>query len=293
MCGVPHYRLEPYLTRLVEKGYKVAVCEQLEESQTGRGIIPRDVVRIATPGTLFESESQERTLTAIFSEDEKEAIGVASLHLATAEFLVAETNAADLPNVLEKLQPQEVVCVAGAAYDTGWSRIVCRTERPAESFGFEHARKLLSKQFSRKRIDTLVISHRHALCVAGALFAYAKESQRAFLPHARAPELYQHDAFVVLDPQTQRNLELVENLFEGAPNGTVLAVLDHTTTRMGARRLRPWLLHPLRTVDEILKRQDVLAELSRRHGNVRISSCTTSLKSICTLFSHAYQNSPA
>ena len=96
MCGVPHSRLEPYLTRLVEKGYKVAVCEQLEGPQKGKGIIRRDVVRIVTPGTLFESESQERTLVALFSE--KEAIGVASLDLATAEFLVAETNATDLPN---------------------------------------------------------------------------------------------------------------------------------------------------------------------------------------------------
>ena len=264
MCGVPHYRLEPYLTRLVEKGYKVAVCEQLEESQKGKGIIPRDVVRIVTPGTLFESESQERTLVALLSE--KDAVGVASLDLATAEFLVAETNVSDLPSLLEKLQPQELVCVAGESSDNGWSRNVCRTERPAASFRFEQARTVLSKQFSRKRIDDLVFSHRHALCAAGALFAYARETQRAFLPHIRAPEPYRHDAFVVLDPQTQRNLELVENVFEGTPNGTVLAVLDHTTTRMGKRRLRRWVLHPLRAVNEIHTRQDAIAELSRRHG---------------------------
>ncbi len=263
MCGVPHYRLEPYLTRLVEKGYKVAVCEQLEESQKGKGIIPRDVVRIVTPGTLFESESRERTLVAVLSE--KDAVGVASLDLATAEFLVAETNVSDLPSLLEKLQPQELVCVAGESCDTGWSRQVCRTERPAEAFRFERARTVLSKQFSRKRIDTLVFSHRHALCAAGALFTYARETQRAFLPHIRAPEPYRHDAFVVLDPQTQRNLELVENVFEGSSEGTVLAVLDHTTTRMGKRRLRHWVLHPLRAVDEIHTRQEAIAELSRRH----------------------------
>ena len=263
MCGVPHYRLEPYLTRLVEKGYKVAVCEQLEESHKGKGIIPRDVVRVVTPGTLFESESQDRTLVAVLSE--KEAVGVASLSLATAEFLVAETNVSDLPSLLEKLQPQELVCMAGESCDTGWSRQVCRTERPAEAFRFERARALLGKQFSRKRIDALVFSHRHALCAAGALFAYARETQRAFLPHVRAPEPYRHDAFVVLDPQTQRNLELVENVFEGSSEGSVLAVLDHTTTRMGKRRLRHWVLHPLRAVDAIRTRQEAIAELSRRH----------------------------
>ncbi len=263
MCGVPHYRLEPYLTRLVEKGYKVAVCEQLEESHKGKGIIPRDVVRIVTPGTLFESESRERTLVAVLSE--KDAVGVASLDLATAEFLVAETNVSDLPSLLEKLQPQELVCGAGESCDTAWSRQVCRTERPAEAFRFERVRTVLSKQFGRKRIDALVFSHRRALCAAGALFAYARETQRAFLPHIRAPEPYRHDAFVVLDPQTQRNLELVENVFEGSSEGTVLAVLDHTTTRMGKRRLRHWVLHPLRAVDEIHTRQEAIAELSRRH----------------------------
>ena len=263
MCGVPHYRLEPYLTRLVEKGYKVAVCEQLEEPQKGRKIIPRDVVRVVTPGTLFEAESLERTLVALYSE--KGAIGVASLDLATAEFLVTETNEADLPNILGKLQPQEILYPSGAAFEQNWHRDVCLTERPQEAFAFEHARKLLSRQFSRKRIDALVFSHRHSLCAAGALFAYAQETQRTFLPHVRAPEPYQHDTFVVLDPQTQRNLELVENLFEGTADGTLLTVLDHTTTRMGRRRLRHWVLHPLRSVEEIHTRQDAVAELSRQH----------------------------
>ena len=169
------------------------------------------------------------------------------------------------PACWKKLQPQELVCGAGESCDTGWSRQVCRTERPAEAFRFEQARTVLSKQFGRKRIDTLVFSHRRALCAAGAVFAYARETQRAFLPHIRAPESYRHDAFVVLDPQTQRNLELVENVFEGSPEGTVLAVLDHTTTRMGKRRLRHWVLHPLRAVDEIHTRQEAIAELSRRH----------------------------
>ena len=277
MCGVPHSRLEPYLTRLVEKGYKVAVCEQLEGPQKDKGIIPRDVVRVVTPGTLFESESQERMLVALFSE--KEAIGVASLDLATAEFLVAETNPTDLPNLLGKLQPQEIVCPHGEPLENNWNskswnsnnwnRKTCLTERSQEAFGFERARQLLSKQFGRRRIDPLVFSHRRALCAAGALFAYAQETQRAFLPHVRAPEPYQHETFVVLDPQTQRNLELVENLFDGSPagpsDGTLLAVLDHTTTRMGKRRLRHWVLHPLRSVDAIQQRQTVVAELLCRH----------------------------
>ncbi len=271
MCGVPHSRLEPYLTRLVEKGYKVAVCEQLEGPQKGKGIIPRDVVRVVTPGTLFESESQERMLVALFSE--KEAIGVASLDLATAEFLVAETNPTDLPNLLGKLQPQEIVCPHGEPLENNWNRKTCLTECSADAFGFERARQLLSKQFGRKRIDPLVFSHRRALCAAGALFAYAQETQRAFLPHVRAPEPYQYETFVVLDPQTQRNLELVENLFDGSPagpsdgpfDGTLLAVLDHTTTRMGKRRLRHWVLHPLRSVDAIQQRQTVVAELGQRH----------------------------
>src|SRR5215510_3512773 len=107
LCGVPHHRLEAYLARLIEKGYKVAICEQLEEPQKGRKVIQRDVVRVVTPGTLFETGGNERTLAALFSEHDH--VGAAFLELATGEFLVAETTRADLPGLLGKMQSKEIV----------------------------------------------------------------------------------------------------------------------------------------------------------------------------------------
>ena len=107
LCGVPHHRLESYLARLVDKGYKVAICEQTERPQRGRTLIRREVVRVVTPGTLFETEGKEQTLAAVFTE--KERVGTAFLELATGEFLIAETTSAELPNLLTKFQPREVI----------------------------------------------------------------------------------------------------------------------------------------------------------------------------------------
>lgn len=262
LCGVPCHRLETYLTRLIEKGYKVAICEQLEGPQK-RGIIQRDVVRVVTPGTLFEVSGKERPLAALCPE--KEGIGVAFLQLATGEFLVAETSRADLPSLFAKLQPREMLLKAGEHVDHGQELGAFITPRPREEFAAERALALLAESFGRGPIEALALSHRRALLAAGALLAYVKETQRAFLPHLQAPHLYRGEDFVYLDPQTQRNLELVDNMFEGTEEGTLFSVLDLTQTRMGARRLRHWLLHPLLSVADIRQRQEAVAELAAHH----------------------------
>ena len=263
LCGVPHHRLESYLARLVEKGYKVAICEQLEGPQKGRGIIQRDVVRVVTPGTLFETGGKERTLAALFSE--KEQVGAAFLELATGEFLVAETTWTDVPGLFGKLQPKEIVLREGESLN-GTQAGAFLTERPQPAFATEPALALLAHAFGREAIDTLVLSHRRSLTAAGALLAYVQETQRSFLPHLKAPQPYRSEDFVVLDSQTQRNLELVENMLEGTEEGTLFSVLDTTQTRMGKRRLRNWLLHPLLSVAHIHQRQEAVALLMRQHS---------------------------
>lgn len=262
LCGVPYHRLETYLTRLVEKGYKVAICEQLEGPQK-RGIIQRDVVRVVTPGTLFEVSGPERSLAALYPE--REGCGVAFLQLATGEFLVAETTRADLPALLVKLQPKEVLCKAGEPVDQARDLGAFVTPRPKEEFAAERALPLLTEAFGHGHIEPLVLSHRRALLAAGALLAYVQDTQRSFLPHLHAPQPYCGEDFVYLDPQTQRNLELVTNMLEGTEEGTLFAVLNVTQTRMGGRRLRYWLLHPLLSVLDIRRRQEAVAELTSRH----------------------------
>ena len=264
LCGVPHHRLESYLARLIEKGYKVAICEQLEGPQKGRGIIQRDIVRVVTPGTLFETSGKERTVTALFSD--REQIGAAFLDLVTGEFLVTETTRADLPTLFVKLQPKEIVLKVGDQLDSTVNLGTFVTQRPKEEFTAERALELLADSFDRGTIDSLILSHRRSLIAAGALLAYVKETQRTFLPHLKAPQPYRSEDFVCLDPQTQRNLELVENILEGTEEGTLFSVLNLTQTRMGRRRLRNWILHPLLSVEHIGQRQEAVAELVVHHS---------------------------
>jgi DNA mismatch repair protein MutS len=264
LCGVPHHRLESYLARLVEKGYKVAICEQLEEPQKGKRIIKRDVVRVVTPGTLFETGGKEQTLVALFPE--KDHVGAAFLELATGEFLVAETTRADLPGLFGKLQPKEIVLKAGEQFDTNGYAGVFVTERPREEFAVETALGHLSQSFGRGAVEALALSNRRSLIAAGALLAYVKETQQAFLPHLKAPQPYRSEDFVFLDPQTQRNLELVENILAGGEDGTLFSLLNITATRMGRRRLRNWLLHPLLSIEKIHQRQEAVAELVAQHN---------------------------
>jgi DNA mismatch repair protein MutS len=263
LCGVPCHRLEFYLARLVEKGYKVAICEQLEGPQKGRKIIQRDVVRVVTPGTLFEAGGKEGTLAALLSE--RENVGAAFLELATGEFLVTETTWIDLPSLFGKLQPKEIVLKAGERLNENGHAGVFVTERPKEEFAAEPALGLLTASFGRGAVEALTLSNRRSLIAAGALLAYVKETQKDFLPHLKAPQPYRSEDFVVLDPQTQRNLELVENILEGTEEGTLFSILNTTETRMGRRRLRHWLLHPLLSVEQIRQRQQAVAELVTHH----------------------------
>lgn len=259
LCGVPHHRLEFYLTRLIEKGYKVAICEQLEGPQRGKKVIARDVVRVVTPGTLFEAGGKERTIAALLPD--KDHVGVAFVELATGEFLVAETTWADLPALLSKRQPHEVLLPTGVSFDARTFPGTFVTERTPEAFAVTPALGLLAASFGREAVDSLSRSNRRSLVAAGALLTYVKETQRDFLPHLKAPQPYRSDDFVWLDPQTQRNLELVETLLEGNEEGSLFSVLDTTQTRMGKRRLRTWLLHPLLSIEKIRDRQDAIAAL--------------------------------
>lgn len=259
LCGVPHYRLEAYLARLVERGYKVAICEQTERPQRGRTLIQREVVRIVTPGTLFETDGKEQTLAAVCTE--KERVGVAFLELATGEFRIAETTASELPTLLTKFQPRELILREGEGGNTTHFPDAFVTARPVADFSVKGALSNLSRAFGREVVESLGLRHRRALVAASALLSYVNETQQTFVPHLKVPQPYHSEDFVWLDAQTQRNLELVSTMYDGAVEGSLLSVLDRTQTRMGKRRLRHWLLHPLVSVENIQQRQNAVATL--------------------------------
>ncbi|NOT54370.1 MAG: DNA mismatch repair protein MutS, partial [Deltaproteobacteria bacterium] len=270
LCGIPHHRLEFYLTRLIEKGYKVAICEQLEGPQRGKKVIARDVVRVVTPGTLFEVGGKERTIAALLPI--RDRLGVAFLELATGEFLVAETTWSDLPALLTTHQPHEVLLPTGASFDARTFSGAFVTERSPDTFATKKALEVLRASFGQEVVASLSQADRHALGAAGALLGYVQETQRDFLPHLKAPQPYHSEEFMWLDARTQRNLELVETLLEGDEAGSLFKVLDTTQTRMGKRRLRTWLLHPLLNVAAIHDRQEAIATLvtqSRPRADLR------------------------
>ena len=177
-----------------------------------------------------------------------------------------ETTRDELSNVLSRQRPQEVLVRAGERLQALPHYRPFVVQRPAEGFALDPALILLESHFGPEAIDPLRGSPACALVAAGVLLAYVRETQMAFLPHLQAPRVYQNDEFVQLDAQTQRNLELVENIFQGTEEGTLFSLLNQTRTGMGRRRLRHWLLHPLRLPAAIQARQDGVAELAAQHG---------------------------
>lgn len=300
MCGVPHFRLDTYIARLVGKGHKVAICEQLEEAKPGRGLIRRDVIRVVTPGTHFEFGEGEGVLAALLppvcGRDEKGGrFGFALLQLSTGEFLVAEADAMELPSLFARFRPKEVLLPEGGEAilreRCPWlSTASFMTTRSQETFSQEQAISTLAAHFgtpSREREGWGVdfSDGDLGLLAAGALLAYAKETQMGFFPHVKVPRPYRGKDYVFLDPHTQRNLELVESALEGIGSeaairgwgsrpgdverkieGSLLAILNVTLTGMGRRRLKYWILHPLRSLEEIRRRQDAVEELVLKPG---------------------------
>jgi len=268
MCGIPHHRLETYLARLVAKGYKVAICEQLEGPQKGKRLIRRDVIRVVTPGTFFEGE-EERYLAALLPGEGK--VGIAFLALSTGDFFAASVDPDELPSLFAKFPAKELLLPEGMerwaeAFVPQMVKAPFVTTRPKEEFSGDQALPSLLAHFGPPSDGWGVGFPKGdiGLLAAGTLLRYASVTQRAFLPHVKAPRPYRSREFMGLDPHTQRNLELVETLFEGSGEGSLLSILDLSLTGMGRRRLKEWVLHPLLSVEEIRRRQDAVEELIGR-----------------------------
>jgi DNA mismatch repair protein MutS len=265
MCGIPFYRVDSYIARLIGRGYKVAICEQLEEASPSKRLVERGVVRVVTPGTLYEVGEGETFLVALLPSDRR--IAVVWLELSTGEFFGTESWPAELPSLFAKFPPRELLVPAG---QEGWvtglqawmPRLPPVTVRAAAEFDAEWASAALQAHFGAERLDVFGFYEGEAVLRAGgALLRYVQETQKEFLPHVKALRPYRPSDFLILDASTQRNLELTESLFDRRTEGSLLAVLDRTVTGMGRRRLKFWVLHPLLSTAEIVRRQEAIAEL--------------------------------
>jgi DNA mismatch repair protein MutS len=273
MCGVPFHAAETYLTRLVSKGYKVAICEQVEDPKMAKGMVKREVVRVVTPGTNLDSGSLDETknnylMAIVYMED---SYGITIADVTTGDCFVTEVDSErKLMDELNKYSPSEIICNE-AFYLSGVDVDSLRERRhiavsALESYYFEDnlARTVLLEHFHVKSLDGLgIIDFPIGIISAGALFKYLIETQKSDLSHMNRITPYRSGNFMMIDGSTRRNLELVETLREKEKRGSLLWVLDKTKTAMGARLLRSYIEQPLIQKSAIEARLDAITEMNQ------------------------------
>jgi DNA mismatch repair protein MutS len=277
LAGIPHHALESYLAKLVAAGYKVAISEQIEDPKQAKGVVQRALVRIVTPGTLTDDGllegTQSNTLAAVCQHASE--TGIATLELSTGQLYVQLCDEPRLLDELCRIDPAEVLLAewpevgrhpleAEVRERTG----AAVTYRPATDYNPQRAEHLLEEQFETRgllgfgfeRIDA-------SLQAAGALLAYARETQKAVIRHLRPPKRRAPDEYLLLDQTTLRSLEIERTLRTGSRSGSLLAAVDRTRNPMGGRLLRQWLCYPLRDVEKIRQRQRLIEALCSEEGH--------------------------
>ena len=259
MCGIPYHSADSYISRLVSKGYKVAICEQLEDASKAKGIVKRDVIRVITPGTYFDNEKLKSSLIAIYPQGKR--FYIAYLDLSTGEFDVGILEKDNLLSFIGKFQPKEILVPEGfdKTQIEEHFKNVFFTTLPEEFFS-EDAVKQMYQFFGVSHYTAFGIDdfQKKTIYPAAAVIKYAKTTQKTFLPFINPLKVYTDDRYVRLDYSAQKHLELI-NANEG--NIPLFRVIDRTQTGMGKRRLKFFLLHPLKDKKQIEKRLEAVEEL--------------------------------
>ena len=275
MCGVPHHAVEVYLNKLVQKGYKVAIAEQMEDPKLARGLVKREVVRVVTPGTITSAQALDETknnyLMGIVYVGE--IFGLATADISTGDFFVTEVETErDLFDEINKFSPSEIVCneafyMSGADIEEIKNRYhTVISSLDSHFFGDDSCRQILKDHFKVSQLAGLGLGdYETGVVAAGAVMRYLYETQKNTLEHMTTITTYSVGQYMILDTSTRRNLELLETLREKQKRGSLLWVLDKTKTAMGARMLRTFLEQPLIHREEILCRQEAIEELNMNY----------------------------
>jgi DNA mismatch repair protein MutS len=264
MCGVPYHSADGYIARLIQKGYRVAICDQMEEAGPGKKLVRRELSRIVTPGTATEAgllKSRENNfLAAVFSKVDR--TGLAYVDVSTGEFRTTELQGDELAPTLETLNVREVLHPEEHPPEAG---CLC-TPIPAWVFSQDFAGRQILEHFKLLSLDGCGLDGKPlAVSAAGAILHYLGETQRSSLAHLNRPTYYERSDYMVLDSTSVRNLELMEPLFAGeSRSSTLIVVLDKTCTGMGGRLLRQRLLQPFSNREEIESRLDAVQELTSK-----------------------------
>lgn len=272
MCGIPYHAVDTYLSKLVEKGYKVAIGEQVEDPKLAKGLVKREVIRVVTPGTNLNTSSMDETknnyLMCISYLDDK--FGIAITDITTGDFMVTEVNSTrSLLDEINKFMPSEIVVnspfyLTGIDTDDLKNRLnICIFTLDSWYFDEEMCVNTLKDHFHVMNLSGLGLDdYPTGTIAAGALMKYLLETQKISLSHIIAISPYSTGKYMIIDTSTRRNLELTETLREKQKRGSLLWVLDKTKTAMGARTLRQYIEQPLVKKEDIIKRQDAIEEIN-------------------------------
>jgi DNA mismatch repair protein MutS len=266
MCGVPYHSVDGYVARLIERGYKVAICEQMTDPKATKGLVERDVVRVVTAGTLIEpkmlEEKKNNFILSVYAEGDR--AGLCWADISTGEMLVAELREAhaELPVEWARIAPTEALVNALCAQEVAGRGLPGMiTLRPDGDYELKNAKDVLRKRLGHP-LSAYGCERMHfAIRAAGALLNYLRETQKSEIVSIASLTVYRRNGHMALDPVARRNLELTETIRGRARRGSLLWLLDKTCTAMGARQLRSWIEQPLSDIEKIDGRLDAVAEL--------------------------------
>lgn len=270
LAGFPHHAIDSYLPKLVRAGYRVAVCEQLEDPKQAKGIVKRDVVEVVTPGVAFSDKlldhKKNNYLLSIYFEDE--IAGLSFCDISTGEFQTYEVHRNELNQQLGLINASEILIAK--KFKNELEPVLQRYSPGARItriddwiFNFDFSSELLMNHFNTKTLKGFGIDTFHtAICAAGAVLNYLRETQKANLPHINKISRYNPSDYMLLDFSTKRNLEITFTMQDGDREGSLFSILDRTETPMGGRMLKKWITAPLKKLDQIVKRQLCVEEFA-------------------------------
>ncbi len=269
LAGFPHHAIDTYLPKLVRAGYRVAVCEQMENPKFAKGIVKREVIEVVTPGVAISDKlldhKKNNYLLSVYIEDE--IAGIAFCDISTGEFSTFEFNRPELSQQLGSINPSEILIPKKLKNElepffqkaVPSARI---TKIDDWIFNYDYCTELLMNHFNTKTLKGFGIENlRIAICSAGAALNYLRETQKANLTHINKISRYNPSDYMILDYSTKKNLEIMFTMQEGEREGSLISILDKTLTSMGARMLKKWISAPLKKLEPIIKRQESIEAL--------------------------------
>lgn len=297
LAGFPHHAIDNYLPKLVRAGYRVAICEQLEDPKFAKGIVKRDVIEVVTPGANFSEKildhKSNNFLAAVFIRDN--ICGFSFCDVSTGEFAASEIHASVLQSQLEIINPSEILISKrdkektykilrydpDASFNESAKRFLV-TKVDDWVFNLDYAKELLTGHFGTHSLKGFGIENlREGIIAAGCILNYLNETQKNNIPHIRKIYNYDYTDYIILDPSTKRNLEITSSMTEGAREGTLISVLDNTRTAMGGRLMKKWISRPLKKIDEIRRRHRAVKELLENKSDRK--TIAEELKSVADL----------